>query len=279
MTIMQNSIGMVQFAHAVPICMSPHLRMTVHAFTCTRFQNSNSLPIVPDQVCTTLCAATHICMHQNIKQPQCGCVLRLDGCPRGFSHVMQHTLVRRLFRKLRQARSSDLHFASEPCVSNSNPTATSVPSISEFVAKVSRPDLESVGHSGPSGLTKAGPQGHAFPARRLWPETGISSGGESDLIDASDECSFYSCQEEGPFSNSDLTGSSCVQSTDLDTPGRNPISSQDWPSDPSSADEVQYTNKLEDEEDTVDLTPKSPQTIFEGTTETAIVTVPVNLQL
>jgi len=185
-----------------------------------------------------------------------------------------HTGNWRRFRRLRQAGSFDLHSASEPCISNSNPTATSVPSIPAFVAKVSRPDLESVGQSGPSGLTKAGPQGHAFPARRLWPETSISSGGESDLTDASDDCSFYSCQEEGPVSNSDLTGSSCAQSTDLDKPGRNPISSQDWPSDPSSADEVQYTDNLEDEEDAVDLTPMSPQTIFEGTTETAIVTVP-----
>jgi len=182
---------------------------------------------------------------------------------------------RRLQSQLRQARSSDLHSASEPCISNSNPTPTSVPSIPAFVAKVSRPDLESVGQSGPSGLTNAG-QGHAFPARRLWPETGVSSGGESDLIDASDDCSFYSCQEEGPVSNSDLTGSSCAQSTDLDKPGRNPISSQDWPSDPSSADEVQYPDNLEDEEDAVDLTPKSPQTIFEGTTETAIVTFPAD---
>ncbi len=39
---------------------------------------------------------------------------------------------------------------------------------------------------------------------------------------------------------------------------------------------MQYTDNLEDEEDAVDLTPKSPQTIFEGTTETAIVTVPAD---
>lgn len=134
----------------------------------------------------------------------------------------------RMFHRLRQARSSYLHSASEPCISN-NPTAPSVHSIPAFVAKVSLPDLESVGQSGPSGSTEAGPQGHAFPARRLWPETGISSGGESDLTDASHDCSFYSCQEEGSVSNSDLTGSSCAQSTDLDKPGRNPISSQDWP--------------------------------------------------